>query len=85
MELKNIENMYEMAVDSWLRYGAEVWGIDEGWERIDAIHGRIFKKFVDVTTFTVNAMDETKLGTNSGRGKVVVRVFSLLSYFENIE
>jgi hypothetical protein len=43
MELKIIENIYELVVESWLIYGIQVWGVHKSGER-NAIYGR----FLDI-------------------------------------
>jgi hypothetical protein len=41
MRVQLLENAYEMVCESKLMYGAEIWGLDEGWKEIDIIHGRL--------------------------------------------
>jgi hypothetical protein len=41
MRIQLLENVYEMVCLSRLMYGAEIWGLDEGWKEIVIIHGRL--------------------------------------------
>jgi hypothetical protein len=54
-------------------YGAEIWGLDEGWKEIDLIHGRDCKKILGIPRFAANGVAEVELGRDSRRGKVLCR------------
>jgi hypothetical protein len=46
MRVQLLENVYEMVCESRLMYGAEIWGLDEGWKEIDIIHGKLCNKIL---------------------------------------
>jgi hypothetical protein len=69
--LQLLENGYEMACESRMMYGAEVWGLDEGWKEIDIINGRLCKKILGIPRFAANGVAEIELGRDSRRGKVL--------------
>jgi hypothetical protein len=52
-------------------YGAEIWGLDEGWKEIDIIHGRLCKKILGIPRYAANGFAELELGRDSRRGKVL--------------
>jgi hypothetical protein len=37
MEVKRLENVYEMVCESRMMYGVEIWRVEEGWKQIDKI------------------------------------------------
>jgi hypothetical protein len=39
-------------------YGAEIWGLDEGWKEIDIIHMRDCKKILGIPRLAVNRVAE---------------------------
>jgi hypothetical protein len=41
MRIQILENVCEMVCESMLMYGAEIWGLDDGWKETDIIHGRM--------------------------------------------
>jgi hypothetical protein len=51
-------------------YGAEIWGLDEGWKEIYIIHGRLCKKFLGIPRFAANGVAQLELGRDSRTGKV---------------
>jgi hypothetical protein len=61
MRVKLLENIYEMVCESRLMYGAEIWGLDEGWKEIDVIHGRLCKKMLGIPRFAANWVAELEL------------------------
>jgi hypothetical protein len=54
-----------------MMYGAEIWGLDEGWKETDIIHGRLCKKILGIPRFAANRVAEVELGRGSRRGKVL--------------
>jgi hypothetical protein len=69
--LQLLENVYEMACESRLMYGAKIWGLDEGWKETDIINGRLCKKILGRPRFAANGVAELELGRDSRRGKVL--------------
>jgi hypothetical protein len=55
MRVQRLENVYEMMCESILVYGAEIWGLDEGW-KIDIIHGRLCNKILGIPRFAANCI-----------------------------
>jgi hypothetical protein len=43
MEVKLLENVYEMVCESRMMYGVEIWRVEERWKQIDKMHGRMCK------------------------------------------
>jgi hypothetical protein len=60
-----------MVRESRLVYGAEIWGLVEGWKKIDIIYGRLSKKILGIPKFAANGVAEFELGRDSRRGKVL--------------
>jgi hypothetical protein len=56
MRVQLLENVYEMVYESRLMYGAEIWGLDEGWEETNIIHGRLCKKILGIPRFAANGV-----------------------------
>jgi hypothetical protein len=56
MSLQLLEIVYEMVCESRLMYGAEIWGLDEGWKEIDIIHGRLCKKLLGMPRFAAKGL-----------------------------
>jgi hypothetical protein len=56
-----------------MMYGAEIWGLDEGWKEFDKIHGRSCKKILGIPRFAANGVAELELGRDSRRVKVLCR------------
>jgi hypothetical protein len=71
MRIQLLENVYETVCESKMMYGAEIWGLDEGWKEIDIIHGGLCKKILGITRFAANGVAEIELGRDSRRGKVL--------------
>jgi hypothetical protein len=46
MNVKMLENIYEMKSESSMMYGIELWGVYDAWKEIDTIHGRFWKKIL---------------------------------------
>jgi hypothetical protein len=46
MNVKMLENIYEMISESSMMYGIELWGVYDTWKEIDKIHGRFCKKIL---------------------------------------
>jgi hypothetical protein len=44
MRVQLLENAHEMVCESKLMYGAEIWGLDEGWKEIDKFTGDSVRK-----------------------------------------
>jgi hypothetical protein len=44
MRIQLLENVYEIVCESRMMYGAEIWGLDEGWKEVDIVHSRLCKK-----------------------------------------
>jgi hypothetical protein len=45
MNVKMLENIYEMISESSMMYGIEFWGVYDAWKETDMIHGRFCKKY----------------------------------------
>jgi hypothetical protein len=71
MMVQLLGNVYETVCGSRLMYGAEIWGLDEGWKEIDIIHGRLCKKLLGIPRFATIGVAEIELGRDSRRGKVL--------------
>jgi hypothetical protein len=71
MRVQLLENVYTIVCESRLMYGAEIWGLDEGWKETDIIHGRLCKKILRIPRFAANGVAELELGRDSRRGKVL--------------
>jgi hypothetical protein len=71
VRIQLLEDVYEMVCELRMMYGAEVWGLDEGWKEIDIIHGRLCKKILGISRFAANGVAEVELGKDSRRGKVL--------------
>jgi hypothetical protein len=54
-----------------MMYGAEIWGLDEGWKEIDIIHSRLCKKILGIPRFAANGVAEIELGMDNRRRKVL--------------
>jgi hypothetical protein len=48
MNIKMLENIYEMISESSMVYGIELWGVYDAWKEIDKIHSRFCKKILGV-------------------------------------
>jgi hypothetical protein len=42
MNVKMLENIYEMMSESSIMYGTELWGVYDAWKQTDKIHDRFF-------------------------------------------
>jgi hypothetical protein len=71
MRIQLLENVYETVCESRLMYGAEIWGLDEGWKEIDIIYSRLCKKILGIPRFEASGVAEVELGRDSRRGKVL--------------
>jgi hypothetical protein len=58
MRIQLLENVYETVCESRMMYGAEIWGLDEGWKEADIIHGRLCKKILGIPRFATNGVPE---------------------------
>jgi hypothetical protein len=47
MRIQILENIYERVCESRMMYGAEIWGLDEGWKEMHVIHRRLCKKILE--------------------------------------
>jgi hypothetical protein len=48
MNIKMLENIYEMISESSMMYGIGLWGVYDAWKEIDKIRGRFCKKILGV-------------------------------------
>jgi hypothetical protein len=71
MNVKVLENIYEMVSESSMMYGIELWGVYDAWKEIDKIHGRFCKKILEVTRCAANGAAEIELVRDSRRGKTM--------------
>ncbi|KDR17814.1 hypothetical protein L798_08243 [Zootermopsis nevadensis] len=71
MRINILENVYEMVCESRMMYGAEIWGLEEGWKEVDVIHGRFCKKVLGIPRVGANGVAEVELGRDSRRSKVL--------------
>jgi hypothetical protein len=53
IEVRTLEKIYEMLVETRMLYGVEVWGIHEARKEMDVIHTRFCKKILGVPRRTV--------------------------------
>jgi hypothetical protein len=58
MRAQLLQNVYEMVREAGLMYGAETWGLDEGWKEINIIHGRLCKKILGLPRFANESWKE---------------------------
>jgi hypothetical protein len=58
MRVQLLENACEMVCESRLMYGAEIWGLDEGWKETDIIHRRLCEKILGIPRFAANEVAE---------------------------
>jgi hypothetical protein len=71
MNVKILENIYEMISESSMMYGIELWGVYDAWKEIDKIHGRFCKKILGVPRCAANGAAEIELGRDNRRGKTM--------------
>jgi hypothetical protein len=71
MNVKVLENIYEMISESSMMYGIELWGVYDAWKEIDKIHGRFCKKILGVPRCAANGAAEIELGRDNRRGKTM--------------
>jgi hypothetical protein len=71
MNVKMLENIYEMVSESSMMYGIELWGVYDAWKLTDKIHGRFCKKILGVPQCAANGAAEIELGRDSKRGKTM--------------
>jgi hypothetical protein len=69
MRVKILENLYEIC-ESRSMYGVEIWGLEEGWKRSDAVQGRFCKKVLWILSIAANGAAVLELERDSRRGKV---------------
>jgi hypothetical protein len=81
MNVKMLENIYEMTSESSMMYGIELWGVYDAWKEIDKIHGRFYKKILGVPRCAANGAAEIELGRDSRRGKTISVI---LKYWQRI-
>jgi hypothetical protein len=62
MNVKMLENIYEMISESSMMYGIELRGVYDPWKEIDKIHGRFCKKTLGVSRCAANGAAEIGLG-----------------------
>jgi hypothetical protein len=72
MRIQLLENVYETVCESRMMYGAEIWGLDEGWKEIDIIHSRLCKKILGIPRYAANGVAEIELGRDSRRARYYV-------------
>jgi hypothetical protein len=72
MRVKISENIYKMMCELRLMYGAEIWGLKDGWKGADVIQRRYCKKvLLRIPRFAVNRISKLELGRDSMRGKIL--------------
>jgi hypothetical protein len=71
MNVKMLENIYEMISESSMMYGIELRGVYVAWKEIDKIHSRFCKKILGVPRCVANGAAEIELGRDSRRGKIM--------------
>jgi hypothetical protein len=71
MNVKMLENIYEMISECGMMYGTELWGVHDAWEETDKIHGKFCEKILGVPRCAANGAAEIELGRDSRRGKTM--------------
>jgi hypothetical protein len=66
MRIQLVENVYEAVCESRMMYGAEIWGLDEGWKEINIIHSRLCKKILGIPRFAANRVCRNRAGKRVG-------------------
>ena len=61
--------MYEVACESRIMYGIEVWGLSEAWKEIYKTRSRFCKKRMGTPNCAASRFAEVELGRQSRRGK----------------
>jgi hypothetical protein len=59
------EYIYEAICESRLLYGAEILGIEEGWEEINRVQGSFCKEVLRIQKCAMNGLAEVELGRES--------------------
>jgi hypothetical protein len=70
-DMKILENVYEVVCESRLIYGAEIWGLEDGWKEIYVIQGRLCKKVLRIPKPAANGIAKLEMGRDNRRGKVL--------------
>lgn len=55
-------------------YGAEIWGLEEGWKQTDTIHVRFCKNVLEIPRYAANGVAELEWGIDSRKGKVLCMI-----------
>jgi phosphorylcholine metabolism protein LicD len=71
MNVKMLENIYEMMSETSMMYDIELWGVYDAWKEIDKIHGKFCKKILGAPRCTANGAAAIELGRDSRRGKTM--------------
>jgi hypothetical protein len=74
IEVEMLENVYEMACESKIMYGIEVWGLNGAWKEVDKVHSIFCKKTIGVPNCAANGFAEMELGRESRRSRCLGRI-----------